>query len=107
MVKTMAAPKNRQMRPAVARCEMEREAEIVLVVMSPSVRPVERNSNLSAGLLTSRLWQFLQPSQLPSGLVEGSSSLTVAGAVMALAPNWVNLTIFPLKPLGICFWGTD
>ena len=52
-------------------------------------------------------WQFLQPSQLPSGLVEGSSSLTVAGAVMGLAPKWVSRTMFPLKPLGICFWGTE
>ena len=93
--------------PVLMRCETEIEPINTVVVMSPSVRPVERNSNLSAGLLTSRLWQFLQPSQFPSGLVEGSSSLTVAGAVMALAPKWVNLTIFPLKPLGICFWGTD
>ena len=32
-------------------------------------------------------WQFLQPSQLPSGLVEGSSSLTVAGGSHGFGPE--------------------
>ena len=46
------APMNKQTKPATIRWEIATEVAIVLVVMSPSVRPVSISSFCSAGLLT-------------------------------------------------------
>ena len=68
---------------------------------------VERKSILIGRSPDFAVYWPLASSRLPSDFVPKATPLTVAGAVMALAPIWVNRTMFPLKPLGICFWGTD
>jgi hypothetical protein len=86
-MKIADAPMNKQTSPAIMRCEIATDVANVLVVMSPSVRPVKANTLILCGRSPDlRVDGLKAPSQFPSGINFKTSPLTVAGAVTVLAP---------------------
>ena len=113
-VKTIEAPKNRQIRPAPTRVDTEAVVCIVDVVMSPSVRPVKANTLILCGRSPDlRVDGDKAPSQFPSGNNFNTSPLTVAGAVTVSAPfgssspySLLGPMVFqPRAPYAMCLTG--
>jgi hypothetical protein len=107
--KTKNEPRNKQANPAATRCEIERPAETVSVVMSPSVRPIFRAKSPTfcpAGLLTHG---FCGLNGLPGFPVANCSNLTAhsCGGSHGFGPDWVVLTVFPIMLLADWFRSTE